>query len=125
MAGQFAARRGGSRPNLEKPPREWDAEELSSKYHWNPIKEGIHGAKEGSEGAKATEFCQSQSRGALPRQVQVDIGNWDKKVGDSWKSPVDGQDQPKIYEICDHTLKVLMHPSVPELHQMAMSDKHT
>ena len=31
---------------------------------------------------------------------------------------MDGQDQPKIYDICDHTLEVLMHPSVLELHAM-------
>ena len=30
-------------------------------------------------------------------------------------SPVDGQNQPEIYEIRDHTLEVLMHPSVLEL----------
>ena len=29
---------------------------------------------------------------------------------------MDGQDQPKMYEIPDHTLEVLMHPSVLELH---------
>ena len=29
---------------------------------------------------------------------------------------MDGQDQPKIYSIRDHTLKVLMHPDVLELH---------
>ena len=29
---------------------------------------------------------------------------------------MDAQDQPKIYEIHDHTLEVLMHPSVLELH---------
>ena len=32
------------------------------------------------------------------------------------ESPVDGQDQPKIYTIRDHTLEVLMHPDVLELH---------
>ena len=53
---------------------------------------------------------------ALQREVQVDIGSWDKKVGETTESPVDGQDQPKIYEIRDHTLEVLMHPSVLELH---------
>ena len=53
---------------------------------------------------------------ALPREVQVDTGSWDKKVGQTTESPVDGQDQPKIYEICDHTFEVLMHPSVLELH---------
>ena len=29
---------------------------------------------------------------------------------------MDGQDQPKIYTICDHTLEILMHPDVLELH---------
>ena len=29
---------------------------------------------------------------------------------------MDGQDQPTIYEIRDHTLQVLMHPSLLELH---------
>ena len=53
---------------------------------------------------------------ALPREVQVDIGSWDKKVGETTESPVDGQDQPKIYDIGDHTLELLMHPSVLELH---------
>ena len=53
---------------------------------------------------------------ALPREVQVDIGNWDKKVGETTKSPVDRQHQPKTYGIPDHTLEVLMHPSVLELH---------
>ena len=36
------------------------------------------------------------------------------------ESPVDGQDQPKIYEIGDHTLEVLIHPSVLELHAMTV-----
>ena len=53
---------------------------------------------------------------ALPREVQVDIGSWDKKVGETTESPVDGQDQPKIYEIRDHTLEVVMLPSVLELY---------
>ena len=53
---------------------------------------------------------------ALPREVQVDIGSWDKKVGETTKSPIDGQDQPKIFEIRAHTLEVLLHPSVLELH---------
>ena len=53
---------------------------------------------------------------ALRREVQVAIGSSDKKAGKTTESPLDGQDQPKIYEIRDHTLKVLMHPSVLELH---------
>ena len=39
-----------------------------------------------------------------------------KKEGATTESPVDGQDQPKIYTIRDHTLEVLMHPDVLELH---------
>ena len=39
-----------------------------------------------------------------------------KKEGATTESPVDGQDQPRIYTILDHTLEVLMHPSVLELH---------
>ena len=53
---------------------------------------------------------------SLPREVQVDIGNWGKKVGEITESPVDGQDQREIYEIRYHTLEVLMHFSVLELH---------
>ena len=53
---------------------------------------------------------------ALPREVQVDIGSSDKKVGETMESPVAWQDQPQIYEIRDHTLEVLMHPSLLELH---------
>ena len=50
------------------------------------------------------------------REVQVDTGSWDKKVGETTEGPLDGQNQPKIHEIRDHTLDVLMHPSVLELH---------
>ena len=39
-----------------------------------------------------------------------------QKEGATTESPVDGQDQPKIYTIRDHTLEVLMHPDVLELH---------
>ena len=39
-----------------------------------------------------------------------------RKEGATTESPVDGQDQPKIYTIRDHTLQVLMHPDVLELH---------
>ena len=41
-----------------------------------------------------------------------------KKEGATTESPVDGQDQPKIYTIRDHTLEVLMHPDKLELHAM-------
>ena len=39
-----------------------------------------------------------------------------QKEGATTESPVDGQDQPKIYTIRDHTLEVLMHPDVLALH---------
>ena len=39
-----------------------------------------------------------------------------KKEGATTESPGDRQDQPKIYIIRDHTLEVLMHPDVLELH---------
>ena len=54
----------------------------------------------------------------LPREGQVDIASWDKKVGETTESPSDGHDQPKVYEIHDHTLEVLMHPSLLQLHAL-------
>ena len=39
-----------------------------------------------------------------------------KKEGATTESPVDGQDQSRIYTIREDTLKVLMHPDVLELH---------
>ena len=39
-----------------------------------------------------------------------------KKEGAITESPVDRQDQPRIYTIRDHGLEVLMHPDVLELH---------
>ena len=57
---------------------------------------------------------------ALPREVQLDIRSWDGKVGETTESPVDGQDQPKIYEIRVHTLEVLMHPLLLELHAVGV-----
>ena len=52
---------------------------------------------------------------ALPREVYDGKGRG-KKEGATTESPVDGQDQPRIYTIRDHTLEVLMHPDVLELH---------
>ena len=65
---------------------------------------------------KPLRFARANPWDALPREVQVDIDSTDKKVGVTTESPVDGQDQPKIYEISDQTLEVLMNPSVLELH---------
>ena len=50
---------------------------------------------------------------ATPNPWSAHVG---KKEGATTESPVDGHDQPKIYTICDHTLKVLMHPDVLDLH---------
>ena len=52
----------------------------------------------------------------LPREVQVDIGNRDKRFRETTDSSMHGQDQPKIYEIRDHTLELLMHQPVLEVH---------
>ena len=46
----------------------------------------------------------------------MDLGRRQTKHGETTKSPVDGHDQPRIYTIRGHTLKILMHPSVLELH---------
>ena len=70
-------------------------------------------------------FARANPWDALPREVQVDIGKDQALVGETPESYVDGQDQPKINDICDHTPKVLMHPSVRETHHMAMSGNHT
>ena len=51
----------------------------------------------------------------MRREVYVGKGRG-KKEGATTESPVDGQAQPKIYTIRDHTLEVLMHPDVLELH---------
>ena len=63
MAGRFAARGGYGQLNLEKPPREWDTGGLSSRNQWNPIDEGIYGAKEGSEGPKPLRLARANPWG--------------------------------------------------------------
>ena len=57
---------------------------------------------------KPLTFARINRSDTLRREVQVDISNWDKKVGETTEIPVDGQDQPKIHQISDHTLEVLM-----------------
>ena len=46
----------------------------------------------------------------------MDLGSTQVNDGETFESPVDGYDQPRTYAIRDHTLEVLMHPSVPQLH---------
>ena len=58
---------------------------------------------------KKLSFATPNPWSALPREVYVGKGRG-KKEGATTESPVDGQDQPKIYTIRDHTLEVLMHP---------------
>ena len=67
------------------------------------------------EEPKPPSFATPNPWSALPRKVYVGKGRG-KKEGATTESPVDGQDQPKIYTIRDHTLEVLMHPDVLELH---------
>ena len=67
-----------------------------------------------SEGPKSFEHPRTWS--TLRDDVQ--LGNV-KNIGvdsDEMRIFVDGHDQPKIHETRDHTLEVLMHPSVLELH---------
>ena len=71
--------------------------------------------KKAPEEPKPLSLATPNPWSALPRGVYVGKGRG-KKEGATTKSPVDGQDQPKIYTIRDHTLEVLMHPDVLELH---------
>ena len=71
--------------------------------------------KKAPEEPKPLNFATLNPWSALPREVYVGKGRG-KKQGATTESPVDGQDQPKIYTIRDHTLEVLMHPDVLELH---------
>ena len=72
-------------------------------------------SKKAPEEPKPLSFATPNPWSALPTEVHVGTGRG-KKEGATTESPVDGQDQPKIYTIRDHTLEVLMHPDVLELH---------
>ena len=61
-------------------------------------------------------FASPSAWNVLPRKVHMDLRRTQINDGGTTESPVDGHDQPKIYTILDHTLEVLMHPSVLELH---------
>ena len=71
--------------------------------------------KKAPEEPKPLSFVTPNPWSALPREVYVGKGRG-KKEGATTESPVDGQDQPRIYTIRDRTLEVLMHPDVLELH---------
>ena len=64
--------------------------------------------KKAPEEPKPLSFATPNPWSALPRNVYGGKGRG-KKEGATTESPVDGQDQPKIYTIRDHTLEVLMH----------------
>ena len=55
------------------------------------------------EEPKPLSFATPNPWSALPREVYVGKGRG-KKEGATTEYPVDGQDQPKIYTIRDHTL---------------------
>ena len=67
------------------------------------------------EEPKPLSFVTPNPWSTLPREVYVGKGRG-KKEGATTESPVDGQDQPRIYTIRGHALEVLMHPDVLELH---------
>ena len=71
--------------------------------------------KKAPEEPKPLSFVTPKPWSALPREVHVGRGRGTKE-GATTESPVDGQNQPRIYTIRDHTLEVLMHPGVLELH---------
>ena len=71
--------------------------------------------KKAPEEPKPLSFVTPNPWIALPREVYVGKGRGKKEEAIT-ESPVDGQDQPRIYTIRDHTLEVLMHPDVLELH---------
>ena len=71
--------------------------------------------KKAPEEPKPLSFATPNPWSALARDVYVGKGRG-KKEGATTESPVHGQYQPKIYIIRDHTLEVLMHPDVLELH---------
>ena len=75
--------------------------------------------KKAPEEPKPLSFATPNPWSALPREVYLGKGRG-KKEGATRESPVGGQDQPKIYTIRDHTLEVLMHPDVLELHAVRL-----
>ena len=77
--------------------------------------------KRAPEEPKPLRFASPNPWSPLPTTVYVGTG-CGKQEGATTETRVDGQDQPKIYTIRDHTLKVLMHPNVLELHAVRVVD---
>ena len=59
--------------------------------------------KKAPEEPKPLSFTTLNPWSALPREVYVGKGRG-KKEGATTESPVDGQDEPRIYTIGEHTL---------------------
>ena len=76
--------------------------------------------KRAPEEPRKLTFASPSPLNTLPREVHMDSGRTQINDGETTESPVDGHDQPKIYTIRDHTLEVLMHPSVLELHAVRL-----
>ena len=72
--------------------------------------------KRAPEEPRKLNFASPSPWNTLPREVHMDLGRTQINDGETTENPMDGHDQPKIYTIRDHTLEVLMHPSVLELH---------
>ena len=70
--------------------------------------------KRAPEEPRKLNFASPTPWNTLPRDVHMDLGRTQINDGEATESPVDGHNQPKIYTIRDHTLEVLMHPSVLE-----------
>ena len=70
--------------------------------------------KKASEGPKLFEHPTTWS--TLTDEVEVGNVKRIRLDSDESRISVDRHDQPKIYEIRDHSMEVLMHPSVLELH---------
>ena len=95
-------------------------ESLRKRRHKREEKATAHGCRRRlQKSQKPLSFATPNPWSALPREVHVGTGHG-KKEGATTESPVDGQDQPKVYTIRDHTLEVLMHPDVLELHAVSL-----
>ena len=108
---------GAAAGHVQRSPHGSGTSEVSPlKISGIPEKAKAHRVPEKApEEPKPLSFATSNPWSALPREVYVGKGSG-KKEGATTESPVDGQDQPKIYTIRDHTLEVVMHPDVLELH---------
>ena len=76
--------------------------------------------KRAPEEPRKLRFASPSPWNTLRREVQMNLGHTQINDGDTMESPVGGRDQPKIYTIRDHTLEVLMQPSILQVHAVAV-----